>query len=244
VEAIVDEGEHVRLARATKSFADEFRAPAPSMAKVEEANASSPATSSPDPHDRESQPVEASSVTLESGQPIAPASGIEPPAVRQTQGIAENHRDLEPELLGPVQPEPLAEYSGSRFELKRPPAAVVTSPAGKPTRALGEKGRRSAVETLGYVEKAGGEKEAIVEVLNQVYLVHEGDSFAGKYRAVQVTPSSVEIVEESSDGSPSPDKIEPDSKDVRAPLSRLSGPIYPRAPVVPPRRWKVPRRRS
>jgi hypothetical protein len=34
------------------------------------------------------------------------------------------------------------------------------------------------VNTLGYVEKAGGEKEAIVEVLGQVYLVHEGESFA------------------------------------------------------------------
>jgi cell division protein FtsN len=40
------------------------------------------------------------------------------------------------------------------------------------------------------VEKAGGEKEAIVEVLGQVYLVHEGESFAEKNRALQVTASS------------------------------------------------------
>jgi rare lipoprotein A len=40
------------------------------------------------------------------------------------------------------------------------------------------------------VEKAGGEKEAIVEVLGQVYLVHEGESFAEKNRALQATASS------------------------------------------------------
>jgi hypothetical protein len=51
------------------------------------------------------------------------------------------------------------------------------------------------------VEKAGGERVAIVEVLGQVYLVHEGELFAEKYRALQVTPSSVEIVEELTEAS-------------------------------------------
>jgi cell division protein FtsN len=40
------------------------------------------------------------------------------------------------------------------------------------------------------VEKAGGEKEAIVEVLGNVYLVHEGESFAEKHRPLQVIASS------------------------------------------------------
>jgi cell division protein FtsN len=40
------------------------------------------------------------------------------------------------------------------------------------------------------VEKAGGEKEAIVEVLGNVYLVHEGESSAEKHRPLQVIASS------------------------------------------------------
>ena len=55
---------------------------------------------------------------------------------------------------------------------------------------FGREGNSSAVSTLGYVEKAGREREAIVEVLDQVFLVHEGELFAEKYRALQVTPSS------------------------------------------------------
>jgi hypothetical protein len=73
------------------------------------------------------------------------------------------------------------------------------------------------------VEKAGGEKEAIVEVLGQVYLVHEGKLFAEKYRALQVTPSSVEIVEESTGVSSLPAEPERDSEAVR-PISRLRAP--------------------
>jgi len=74
------------------------------------------------------------------------------------------------------------------------------------------------------VEKAGGEKEAIVEVRGQVYLVHEGELFAEKYRALQVTPSSVEIVEESTGGSSPPAEPERDSEAVRPPISRLRAP--------------------
>jgi hypothetical protein len=74
------------------------------------------------------------------------------------------------------------------------------------------------------VEKAGGEKEAIVELLGRVYLVHEGELFAERYRAVQVTPSSVKIVEESTKGSSGPAEPERDSEAVRPPISRLRAP--------------------
>jgi hypothetical protein len=86
-----------------------------------------------------------------------------------------------------------------------------------------------AVNTLGYVEKAGGEKEAIVEVLGQVYLVHEGELFAEKYRALQVTSSSVKIVEESTKGSSLPSEIERDSEAIRPPISRWRAPPLPAA---------------
>jgi len=49
---------------------------------------------------------------------------------------------------------------------------------------------------LGYVEKAGGRVEAIVSQDDQIYVVHEGDLFAGKYRVLKISPELVEAVDE------------------------------------------------
>jgi hypothetical protein len=195
VEAIVAEGEHVRLAPAAKSFANSFHVPAPSPANVEVANASPSAINPSDSVARESQPMQTNSFTQEAGAPPLVASGSESSTVGMPEAIRGNNG--ESEQLGIVQPEPLADYSGGRFEVKMPRAVEPASPSVEPTLPSDGKGSQSsAVSTLGYVEKADGEKEAIVEVLGQVYFVHEGELFAEKYRALKITPSSVEIVEE------------------------------------------------
>jgi Tfp pilus assembly protein PilP len=51
-------------------------------------------------------------------------------------------------------------------------------------------------KSLGYVEKAGGRIEAIVSLDDQVYVVHEGDLFADKYRVLKISPDLVEAVDE------------------------------------------------
>ena len=224
VEAIVAEGEHVRLAPGTKSFANSFRVPEPTPANLEVANALPPPINPPDSFGHESQPLQTSSSTQEAGVPALVVSGSESSTVGKLQGIRGNNGESESEQFGIIQPEPLADYSGGRFEVKIPQAVVPTSPAAGPTLPSDGRGTQSAVSTLGYVEKAGGEKEAIVEVLGQVYLVHEGELFAEKYRALQVTPSSVEIVEESTGGSSPPAEPERDSEAVRPPISRLRAP--------------------
>jgi len=190
VEAIVAEGEHVRLAPQTKSFANSFRVPVPTPANLEVANALPPPINAPDSFGHESQPLQTSSSTQEAGVPPLVASGSESSTVGKLQGIRGGKGELESEQFGIMQPEPLADYSGGRFEVKIPQAVVPTSPAVVPTLPSDGRGTQSAVSTLGYVEKAGGEKEAIVEVLGQVYLVHEGESFAEKDRGLQVTASS------------------------------------------------------
>jgi hypothetical protein len=48
---------------------------------------------------------------------------------------------------------------------------------------------------LGYAQWASGKLEAVVEAEGEVYLVSEGEVFADKFRALSVTPSSVEVVE-------------------------------------------------
>jgi hypothetical protein len=158
------------------------------------------------------------------------------------QGIPVSDEESESEPPGIVEPEPMADYSASRFQPRDAASVLHAGPAGaalsRATAGSGEalkggatpplpsdgRGTRSAVNTLGYVEKAGGEKEAIVEVLGRVYLVHEGELFAEKYRALQVTPSSVKIVEESTEASSRPAEPERDSEAVRPPISRLRAP--------------------
>jgi hypothetical protein len=75
----------------------------------------------------------------------------------------------------------------------------------------------SDVTTLGYVEKANGEREAIVAFRDQVYLVHEGELFAEKYKALRVTPSSIEIEEELTEASSASPEVKRYSTADRAP---------------------------
>jgi len=200
IEAIVAEGEHVRLAPGTKSFANSLHAPAPSPATVEVADVAPAAINPPDSFSHEFQPAQTSPPTQEA-VPLAPvASGSEFSTVGKPQGSGGKGGVSQSEQFDIMQPEPLADYSGSRFVVKIPQAVAPNSPAVGPTVPSDGRETRSAVNTLGYVEKAGGEVEAIVEVLGQVYLVHEGELFAEKYRALQVTLSSVQIVDESTRG--------------------------------------------
>jgi cell division septation protein DedD len=189
VEAIVADGEHVRLAQATKSFANSFRAPAPTPADVEAANTLPPLINPLDSFGRESQPVETSSSTQEAGvQPLV-ATGSESSTAGKLQGIRANNGESEPERFGIIQPQPLADYSAGRSDVKIPQPVAPTSPAVGPTLPSDVKGTQSAVSILGYVEKPGGEEEALVEIRGQVYLVHGGELLAEKYKALQLPAS-------------------------------------------------------
>jgi len=190
VEAIVADGEHVRLAPETKSFARSFRAPAPTPANLEAANTLPPLINPLNSFGQESQPVQTSSSTQEAGVPSLAASGSESSSVGKLQGIRGKNGESESKQFGIIQPEPLADYSGGRFDVKIPQAVVPASPAVGPTLPSGGRETQSAVSILGYVEKPGGEEEAIVEVRGQVYLVHRGELVAEKYRALQGTASS------------------------------------------------------
>ena len=235
VEAIIAEGEQVRLSQASKSFANEFHGPATSPANVEIGKASLPAINPPDSPALESRPLQTRSLTQEAdGSPLV--------ALQPKASIAQNPQEMpassgesEPGPPDIVQPEPLADYTGNRLEPGEvapvPPAEPAGAPASRgatPPPPSDEGRSQSAVRTLGYVEKAGGEKEAIVEVFDQVYVVREGELFAGKYKALLVTPSLIEIVEEPNEGSMEglalPSRIERDSEDVRPGVSQWRGP--------------------
>lgn len=83
------------------------------------------------------------------------------------------------------------------------PPAEAASGAGVSlvTRTLGDWKDRVAkllvmFKPLGYVEHGNGELDAIVSQDDEVYIVKQGDRFAGHYRAVSVSPNAVEALEE------------------------------------------------
>ena len=51
-------------------------------------------------------------------------------------------------------------------------------------------------KTIGYVEKAAGQLEAIILQENQVQVVHIGDRIAGRYRVTKITPDLVDALDE------------------------------------------------
>ena len=116
VEAIVAEGEHVRLAQATKSFANSFHVPAPSPANVEVAKASPPAINPPDSLAPNPNPFRQTPPLKRLASHLWLALGSEPSTGGEPQGIPGNNAELESAQFGIVQPEPLADYSGPRFQ--------------------------------------------------------------------------------------------------------------------------------
>jgi hypothetical protein len=197
VEAIIADGEHVRLAPATKSFANSFRAPASTSAGLEAGNTLPPLINPLDSFGQESQAVQEDSSSQEAGLPPMVASGSGSSSAGKLQGIRGNNGESEPEQFGVIQLEPLADYSGSRLQPwdlvpvpQAGPAGVPTSRGATSPLPWEGRGTQQAANTLGYVEKAGGEKEAIVEVLGQVYLVHEGEPFAAKQGSLESMASS------------------------------------------------------
>jgi hypothetical protein len=199
VEAIVDEGEHVGLIQETEAFVKNFHIPAPSPAELELALAPPPPANPPETPMAEPSQAADNQPAPDAGGPPSAENGVEVAQQQQPQPAAGNAAESQSEAS--LQSEPLADYAGDQFRPK--PADNLQAPACpvSPAPAADDSMNRSTVKPLGYVEKAGGEREAIVELRDQVYLVHQGELFAGKYRVVQLTPISVEIVEELTEAS-------------------------------------------
>jgi len=197
VEAIVAEGEHIGLIEETKEFMKNFHIPAPSPAELQLALAPPPSNPPQPP-------------TLEADQPSAAVSSPDTgsPAGESAAGVAQLQQPQAPpaedalsQSETALQAEPLADYAGTQV---RPTQPENLQPANSPafvTAAPDAGANRSSVTPIGYVEKAGGEKEAIVAFQDQVFLVHAGELFAGKYRVLRVSAVAAEIVEEPTEAS-------------------------------------------
>ncbi len=196
VEAIVAEGEHIGLIEETREFMKNFHIPAPSPAELQLALV--PPSNPPQaPIDEADQPSAAVSAPVTG----SPAGESEVGVAQLQQPQAPPAEDAQSQSEAALQAEPLADYTGDQ---SRPKPPENFQPANSPafvTAAPDVIANRSSVMPVGYVEKAGGEKEAIVEYQNEVFLVHEGELFAGKYRVLRLTAIAVEIVEEPTEAS-------------------------------------------
>ena len=217
VEAIVAEGEHVGLVHETQAFVQNFHVSAPSPAQVEVAQPPLPpidSTASLVPQAEAADPI--ASGQDASSSPSAVAE-VDTALSRQPVSIHENHGEPPSEVSATLQSEPLADYTGDQLR-PNPPETIQTPPCSALPASAPEGGvSHSDVTTLGYVEKANGEREAIVAVRDQVYLVHEGELFAEKYKALRVTPSSIEIEEELTEASSASPEVKRYSTADRAP---------------------------
>lgn len=101
------------------------------------------------------------------------------------------------DALKEIRERPLPKLDRNPFEFKAqrvdepemgPAAPAARPPAPQPARI--------PLKALGYTEKAGGIREAIVTDDEQIFIVHEGETFARRFRVIRISPSVVELEDE------------------------------------------------
>lgn len=109
------------------------------------------------------------------------------------------------DLLKRYDQRPLPELSRNPFEFVAPPAAPAKPDSGPaPTSVQPPAPPPVTLKPTGYSEIAGGQKEAYACDQNaakpqecaeggQVYVVHEGDTVANKYKILKITPTAITV---------------------------------------------------
>jgi len=201
VEAVVADGPYVAVLREGELFRDEYRVAkvTPTLVEIQRQPVSTAPElaelAEPPAPKREVAAGQAAASAPVSPVPIQPVSRPEPQAQPSSSGSEEiptSNLNENREVRPPEQesPQALAESRGdSRGPGPAKPAGSTPAPAQVPARPT------RTFKPLGYVEWAGGRHQAVVEDEGEIYLVSEGEVFGDRYRALRVTPSSVEFVE-------------------------------------------------
>ncbi len=142
--------------------------------------------------------------------------------------------------LSDLQSPPLARLDRDPFRFGfKPPKPDTSAGAPAVSRAQATLPLEPALTTLkplGYVEKADGRIEAIVGDEDQVYLVHEGETFASRYRVLRISPLAVEVVDQRPQASQAALLVPPSNStptpDSEPKLVASSSPLLPVEPVL------------
>jgi hypothetical protein len=100
------------------------------------------------------------------------------------------------DLLKQLQDRPLPELDRSPFEFEAAPVRPAPAPASTaaaPPPAQPPAPPPISVKPMGYSETAGGVREVYMSEEDQVYVVHEGETIAGKYKILKITPKIVTV---------------------------------------------------
>ncbi len=119
------------------------------------------------------------------------------PASRSGDELARYNPVVRLDLLEEIQKraDPKVDRDPFEFVAKAPPpkpAGTVAAAAAPVTPAPPPPPPPPPLKAVGYTEK-GGVREAIVTLEDQVFVIHEGETFAKRFQVIRITPSQVEI---------------------------------------------------
>jgi len=103
---------------------------------------------------------------------------------------------LKTDQLREILARPKVEIERSPFAYPAPPKPPTPAPGPTPGPAAPPPPPPIPFTMIGYSEKTGGVKEALLEDKDDIYVVHEGDTFAKKYQVTKISPGTVEIVDQ------------------------------------------------
>jgi len=142
---------------------------------------------------------------VKAGASRAALSSRAAPAATRSQPLADRVADelarydpgVHLDLLKELQSRPLPRLARNPFEFEAKAAPLTPASAAAPTApAPPPPPAPPPLKAMGYTQKAGGVHEAIVTDDQEIYIVHEGDTFANRFRVLKISPSAVEVDDE------------------------------------------------
>jgi hypothetical protein len=134
----------------------------------------------------------ASRTTLPAGRVSLATSRPQALSDRVADELARYDPAVRLDLLKELQSRPLPKMARNPFEFEAKPAPVA-EPQSAAAPAQPPQPPAPPLKAVGYTERAGGVREAIVSDDQEIYVVHEGETFAKRFRVLQISPSVVEV---------------------------------------------------
>jgi hypothetical protein len=97
------------------------------------------------------------------------------------------------DLLKELQSRPLPKMARNPFEFGAKPAPATEPQPAALAPAQAPPPAAPPLKAVGYTEKAAGVREAIISDDQEIYIVHEGETFAKRFRVLKISPSVVEV---------------------------------------------------
>jgi hypothetical protein len=126
--------------------------------------------------------------------PRAARARAEQTAPRAADDLARYNPVVNLETLKELDARPLSGLDRNPFEFVAPPAPTVTpgQPEAAPP-AAPPPPPPVLLKPMGYNEMPGGGKAALTTLDDQVYVVHEGDVVAARYKILKITPTTLTV---------------------------------------------------